>query len=72
MLTAAFLFLLTLTVGPFVFGFLRGLAGHKASASFVSTPEDQAAEARQMQDFEDHLRDDDDWFFFNQDRSITG
>lgn len=27
MLTAAFLILLTLTVGPFVFGFLRGLAG---------------------------------------------
>jgi hypothetical protein len=41
MLTAAFLLLLTATVGPLLFGFIRGLAGHaergtpvEASAAF--------------------------------------
>jgi hypothetical protein len=71
MLTAAFLILLTLTVGPFVFGFLRGLAGHRSTPVPVDTSVDPSVDAKRLQDFEEHLRDDDDWFFFNQERSIS-
>lgn len=57
MLTAAFLILLTLTVGPFVFGFLRGLAGHKASSTSTAAPHEVDANAEFMKEYDEYLDD---------------
>jgi hypothetical protein len=70
MLTAAFLLLLTATVGPLLFGFLRGLGGHISPPPSADVSLENELQARQRDECEDHFEDD-YWFFFNEDRSAS-